>query len=183
MQFAGSSDDRMNAPDKADLPLPIHDFHKKTAIQFEYNLLQRTAERELTPMAEHFGLGMMCYSPLAGGLLTGKYRKGSSGRLTLSAGDVYQEDERTKIILDQLELMANEFEATPGELALAWALSKGVFPIIGARTPAHLETSLRAVDIQLNADQLKLLDEISAIAMGYPHELLATLQKNNARFQ
>ncbi|MVM33738.1 aldo/keto reductase [Spirosoma sp. HMF4905] len=148
-----------------------------TAIQVEYNLLQRIAERELTPMAEHFGLGMMCYSPLAGGLLTGKYRQGSAGRLTVSAADGYQEDERTKIILDQLELMANELEATPGQIALAWALSKGVFPIIGARTLAHLETSLRAVDIHLQADQVKLLDEISAIAMGYPHELLATVQK------
>ena len=148
-----------------------------SAIQFEYNLLQRTAERELTPMAEHFGLGMMCYSPLAGGLLTGKYRQGSSGRLTLSAAEGYQEDERTKIILDQLELIANELEATPGQIALAWVLSKGVFPIIGARTLAHLETSLRAVAIRLQADQVKLLDEISTISMGYPHELLTTVQK------
>ncbi|AKD53696.1 aldo/keto reductase [Spirosoma radiotolerans] len=147
------------------------------AIQFEYNLLQRTAERELTPMAEHFGLGMMGYSPLAGGLLTGKYRQGSSGRLTLSAAGDYQEDERTKTILDQLELLANELKATPGQIALAWALSKGVFPIIGARTLAHLETSLRAVDIRLQADQVNLLDEISAIALGYPQELLATVQK------
>lgn len=147
------------------------------AIQVEYNLLQRSAERELTPMAEHFGLGIMGYSPLAGGLLTGKYRQGSSGRLTLSATAGYQEDERTKTILDQLGLMAKELDATPGQMALAWALSKGVFPIIGARTLAHLETSLRAVDIGLQADQVKLLDEISAIAMGYPHELLATVQK------
>ncbi|GAB3787516.1 aldo/keto reductase [Spirosoma horti] len=148
-----------------------------TAIQYEYNLLQRTPERELTPMAEYFGLAMMCYSPLAGGLLTGKYRQGSSGRLTLSKADSYQEDERTKSILDQLELMANELDATLGQIALAWALSKGVFPIIGARTLAHLETSLRAVAIDLQADQVKLLDEISAIALGYPHELLATVQK------
>ncbi|RYF63805.1 MAG: aldo/keto reductase [Cytophagaceae bacterium] len=147
------------------------------AIQVEYNLLQRSAERELTPMAEHFGLGIMGYSPLAGGLLTGKYRQGSSGRLTLSTDGGYQEDERTKTILDQLGLMANELDATPGQMALAWALSKGIFPIIGARTLAHLETSLRAVDIGLQADQVKLLDEISAIAMGYPHELLATVQK------
>ncbi|MFD2937371.1 aldo/keto reductase [Spirosoma flavum] len=148
-----------------------------TAIQVEYNLLQRTAERELTPMAEYFGLGMMGYSPLAGGLLTGKYRQGLSGRLTLSAAGGYQEDERTKTILDQLELMATELDATPGQIALAWVLSKGVFPIIGARTLAHLETSLRTVAIRLQADQVKLLDEISAIALGYPHELLATVQK------
>jgi aryl-alcohol dehydrogenase-like predicted oxidoreductase len=149
-----------------------------TAIQFEYNLVQRTAERELKPMADHFGLGMMGYSPLAGGLLTGKYRQGLSGRLTRSAPDGYQESERTKSILDELELIANELDVTPGQIALAWALSKGVFPIIGARTLSHLETSLKVVDISLNANQVARLDDISAIAMGYPHDLLATVQKS-----
>jgi aryl-alcohol dehydrogenase-like predicted oxidoreductase len=148
-----------------------------TAIQIEYNLLQRTAERELTTMAEHVGLGIMGYSPLAGGLLTGKYRQGSSGRLTRSAADGSQEDERTKTVIDQLELMANELDATPGQIALAWVLSKTIFPIIGARTMAQLETSLKAVDIQLTVDQVTRLDEVSAIAMGYPQEVLATVQK------
>lgn len=59
------------------------------AIQYDYNLLQRTPEREITAMAAHFGLGQMGYSPLAGGLLTGKYRHGSSGRLTLPSGGAY----------------------------------------------------------------------------------------------
>lgn len=147
-----------------------------TAIQYEYNLLQRTPERELTAMAEHFGLGMMGYSPLAGGLLTGKYRQGSSGRLTQSVAGGYQEDEPTKTILDQLEQLASELDATPGQIALAWVLSKGVFPIIGARTLDHLNISLKAAALRLPADQVKLLDKLSAIRMGYPHELLATVQ-------
>ncbi|MDJ1482266.1 aldo/keto reductase [Cytophagaceae bacterium YF14B1] len=148
-----------------------------TAMQIEYNLLQRAPERELTAMAKHFGLGMMCYSPLAGGLLTGKYRQGASGRLTLSAADGYHEDERTKTVIDELELIARELNATPGQIALAWVLSKEVFPIIGTRTLGHLEAGLTAVAIRLEADQIRRLDEISAIAMGYPHDLLATVQK------
>jgi aryl-alcohol dehydrogenase-like predicted oxidoreductase len=148
-----------------------------TALQIEYNLMQRTAERELIPIAEHFGMGTMCYSPLAGGLLTGKYRQGASGRLTLSSPEGYLEDERTKMILDQTELIAKEVDCTSGQVALAWVLSKGVFPIIGARTLAHLETSLSAVDIRLNADQIRRLDEISVISMGFPHDLLATVQR------
>ena len=147
------------------------------ALQFEYNLSQRTAEREIKPMAEHFGLGMMGYSPLAGGLLTGKYRQGSSGRLTQSATKAYQEDERTTSIIDKLELIANEHEATSGQIALAWVISKGVFPIIGARTLSHLETNLKGININLNASQVEQLDDISTIALGYPHELLATVQK------
>ena len=149
-----------------------------TAIQYEYNLSQRSAERELIPMAEHFGLGKMGYSPLAGGLLTGKYRQGASGRLTLSSAGTYQEDDRAKAILDQLELMASDLDATPGQLALVWVLHKGVFPIIGARTLAHLESSLRAAAISLPADHLQLLDELSDIKLGYPHDLLASVQKN-----
>ncbi|GAB4017186.1 hypothetical protein GCM10028773_12590 [Spirosoma koreense] len=80
--------------------------------------------------------------------------------------------------MDQLELMASELNATPEQLALAWGLHKGVFPIIGARTLAHLESSLRAAAIGLSADQLQVLDELSAIQLGYPHDLLASVQKN-----
>ena len=148
-----------------------------TAIQIEYNLLQRTAERELTAMAKHFGLGMMCYSPLAGGLLTGKYRQGSYGRLTPSLVSGYQEDERTTTIIDQLELIANELDTTPSQVALAWVLSKDVFPIIGARTLSQLENNLKATDTQLTVDQITRLNAISTIAMGYPQEVLATVQK------
>lgn len=74
--------------------------------------------------------------------------------------------------------MARELNATPGQLALAWVLSKGVFPMIGARTLAHLETSLGACALRLTADQVALLDELSAIKLGYPHDLLASVQKH-----
>ena len=152
-----------------------------TAIQLEYSLAERTAERELIAMAKHFGLGMMCYSPLAGGLLTGKYRQGVSGRLTLSSPDDYQEDNRTKALLDQLELIAKEVDATPGQVALAWVITKDVFPIVGARTLAQLEDSLKALDVQLNTDQVTRLDEISSISMGYPHEILSKVQMGSTR--
>lgn len=148
-----------------------------SALQMEYNLVQRTADRELMGMAEHFGLGTMLYSPLAGGLLTGKYRKGSAGRLTLSAPDGYQEDTVTQSIIDQLELIATEVEATPGQVALAWILTKNAFPVIGARTLAQLVDGLKTLEIRLSGDQVTRLDNISAVAMGYPHDLLKTVQK------
>lgn len=147
------------------------------ALQIEYNLVQRTADRELLAMAEHFGLGAMIYSPLAGGLLTGKYRKGAAGRLTINAKGSYQEDEATKAIIDQLELIATEVGATPGQIALAWTLSKNAFSIVGARTLAHLQDSFRSPEIELSADQMTRLENVSAIVMGYPHELLKTVQK------
>ena len=106
-------------------------------LQIEYNLAQRTADRELFGMARHFGLGTMLYSPLAGGLLTGKYRKGASGRLTVSSPEGYREDASTTAILNHLEVIAAEVEVMPGQVALAWALTKNAFPIIGARTLCH----------------------------------------------
>lgn len=147
------------------------------ALQIEYNLAQRTADRELTAMAEHFGLGTMLYSPLAGGLLTGKYRQGAAGRLTLSATDGYHENEATKAIIDQLELIATEVSATPGQVALAWTLTKNAFSIVGARTLAQLQDSFRSLEIKLSAGQMARLEGVSAIAMGYPHDLLKTVQK------
>ncbi len=148
-----------------------------TALQIEYNLVQRTADRELMGMANHFGLGTMLYSPLAGGLLTGKYRKGSAGRLTLSSPDGYQENAATQAIIDQLERIAAEVEAAPGQVALAWVLTQNAFPIIGARTLAHLQDGLKALEIRLNPDQVAHLDNISTVTMGYPHDLLRTVQK------
>jgi aryl-alcohol dehydrogenase-like predicted oxidoreductase len=147
------------------------------ALQLEYNLVQRTANRELIGMAAHFGLGTMLYSPLAGGLLTGKYRNGSSGRLTMTTPDGYQEDATTKAIIDLLEMIAAEVHATPGQVALAWALTKNAFPIIGARTLDHLSEGLKALDIRLSAEQLAQLDKVSTVKMGYPHEILKTVQK------
>jgi aryl-alcohol dehydrogenase-like predicted oxidoreductase len=139
--------------------------------------VQRAADRDLFPMANHFGLGTMLYSPLAGGLLTAKYRKGSVGRLKLSATEGYQEDAAAKTIIDELELIAAEVEATPGQVALAWTLTKNAFSIVGARKLEHLDESFKALAIDLNAGQLARLEDVSATTMGYPHDLLKTVQK------
>lgn len=148
-----------------------------TAIQIEYNLLQRTADRELIPMAKHFGLGTMLYSPLAGGLLTGKYRKGEKGRLNLASTSDYEENEATKTIIDELFVIAAELGVTPGQVAFAWILSKDAFPIVGVRTIDHLNDGLKATSIELSADHIIQLDQLSAVSLGYPHDLLATVQR------
>ncbi|SFW20011.1 Predicted oxidoreductase [Sinomicrobium oceani] len=147
-----------------------------TALQIEYNLLQRTADREFHPMAEEFGLGTMIYSPLAGGQLTGKYRNGASGRLNLGSDSEYTEDDRTKKIIDELVVIAKEINATAGQIAFAWVLSKNVFPLIGARKLSHFEDSLQATTIPLTQEQIISLDNLSNVSLGYPHDLLATVQ-------
>lgn len=148
---------------------------KLTAVQIEYNLLQRTADREFIPMAEQFGLGTMMYSPLAGGTLTGKYRKGETGRITLASSD-YHEDEKSKAILDQLFVIAEEIDSTPGQVAFAWVKSKSAFPILGARTMDHFKDGLKASSIELTTEHIEQLDKLSAITLGYPHDLLANVR-------
>lgn len=145
-------------------------------IQVEYNLVQRTAERELLPMAEGLGLGVMAYSPLGAGVLTGKYRRGETGRTTVFTGAAPATSSHTEAVLDVLLAVAAELDATPGQVATAWVKAQGVIPIVGPRTRAQLDDYLAAAALPLTADQLARLNTVSAVPAGYPHELLATQQ-------
>lgn len=141
------------------------------AIEVEYSLLQRETERELLPMAEAFGLGVMAWSPLAGGLLTGKYRKGETGRATIFKGSNPHEGTAiSEAVLDELLAIAKSADSEPELIALAWLKSKGVIPILGAKTFEQLEKNLKAADIKLTQAEVNALDNASAITLGYPHD-------------
>lgn len=148
-----------------------------SALQIEYNLLQRQADHELIPMSDYFNMGIMAYGPLAGGLLTGKYREGQQGRLTTSDPEAMQESEKTKQIVDSLAIIAGQLNATIGQVALSWLLTKDLFPIIGVRTSGHIDESLGALNIHLDNEQIRILDELSAVNLQYPHHLLKAEQR------
>ncbi|ATE54675.1 MULTISPECIES: aldo/keto reductase [Actinosynnema] len=149
------------------------------ALQVEYNLANRAAERDLIPMARAAGLGVTPYSPLAGGLLTGKYgraggaadsaREGFNTALGLVTG-------RNLAIAEEVTRVAGELGRTAAQVALAWTLANPavVAPVLGARTPAQLADNLGALEVELTADHLARLDEVSRIELGYPHDLLAS---------
>jgi aryl-alcohol dehydrogenase-like predicted oxidoreductase len=145
-------------------------------LQVEYNLINRAAERDLIPMARAMGLGVTPYSPLAGGLLTGKYRGAApaGARSSFNAG-LGMVTERNLAIADVVTEVAAELGHTPAQVGLAWTLrNPGVTaPIIGARTPEQLEGNLGALAVEFTEAQLVRLDEASAIDLGYPHDLLA----------
>jgi aryl-alcohol dehydrogenase-like predicted oxidoreductase len=140
----------------------------------EYSLGQRTAERELLPMAQGLGLGVMGYSPLGGGVLTCKYRRGETGRASLLGAPT--QSLAIDAVLDVLLALAQEVGATPGRLAMAWALTRGVVPIIGARTRLQLDEQLGAAALTLSLAQRQRLEAASAVPLGYPHELLVGQQ-------
>jgi aryl-alcohol dehydrogenase-like predicted oxidoreductase len=144
------------------------------AIELEYSLMERTTERELLPMAEAMGLGVLGYSPLAAGLLTGKYRKGERGRATEFKAGVPQAWADNEALLDVVFAVAAEVQSDPAKVAIAWVSAKGVIPIIGANTRSQLDANLGASLIRLDAEQIARLDKASAIPLGYPQERLGS---------
>jgi aryl-alcohol dehydrogenase-like predicted oxidoreductase len=148
------------------------------AIQTEYSLAERSAERELLPMAQAHGLGVMMYSPLAGGLLTGKYRLGETGRLSARGSAVEGSPQRAAVV-DAVLTIADETGTNAIQVSLAWLRHRAaiaataLIPIVGPRSASQLNDYLGALDLELDQDQYRRLDEISAVQLGTPHDDVA----------
>jgi aryl-alcohol dehydrogenase-like predicted oxidoreductase len=143
-------------------------------LQTEYSLVERTPDRELLPMANAFGLGVVAWSPLGGGLLTGKYRRGEEGRANTFQRLVHQEDQQQKVAtVDAVLAVAEEAGATPIQVALSWIMSKGIVPILGPRNAEQLAGNLSVLNFNLTPEHAARLDEASAIVLGFPHDTLA----------
>jgi aryl-alcohol dehydrogenase-like predicted oxidoreductase len=147
---------------------------KFCAAEMYYSLVGRDLELDIVPFLEHARIGTLIWSPLAGGLLTGKYTrsnpKGDGGRLaTLD----FLPFDKTKAyeVVDKLIAIAKAHNASPAQVALAWLLSKrGVTTLlIGANKMAQLDDNLAAVDLQLSTPEITALDELTAPALSYPH--------------
>ncbi|GAA4902210.1 aldo/keto reductase [Mucilaginibacter defluvii] len=137
------------------------------ALQIEYSLLQRTPERELTPMAAHFGMTVTPWAPLAGGALTGKYLRGEQGRIKPESKRL---DENSVRITKKVIEIANELGVSPGNVALQWTRQQGFssIPIVGATKVEQLQENLKVTDLILSDAHLKALDEVSAVPLGFP---------------
>ncbi|GAB2852279.1 aldo/keto reductase [Streptomyces deserti] len=140
-----------------------------TGSQLRYNLLERTPERELLPQARAFDLAVLAWAPLAAGKLTGKYRRGDSGRL--GSGE---EDPREEAVISTVLEIAEQGGWSPAQVALAWLLARpgNAVPIIAATKESQLADNLGSVDVRLDADALARLDEVSAVPLGFPHDFL-----------
>jgi aryl-alcohol dehydrogenase-like predicted oxidoreductase len=147
-------------------------------LQLEYSLLERTVERELIPMADAFGLTVLAWSPLAAGMLTGKYAAGAEpGERRLDKTRMRpQGREKDAEIVRVLEEVAAEIGSSPSRVALAWIRAKGALPVLGARTAAQLADNIGCLKIELGPEQLAKLDAASAVPLGFPHEFLANSQ-------
>ncbi|MEL7975141.1 aldo/keto reductase [Isoptericola sp. F-RaC21] len=146
-----------------------------SALELEYSLLQRGVERDVAPAADALGLGLLAWSPLGRGVLTGKYRRAipadsraASAHLAAFV-DPYL-DAAASSVVEAVATAADGLGRAPLEVALSWLLARdGVASaIVGARTPAQLRASLAAVDLELPGEVHAALDDVSAPEIGYP---------------
>jgi aryl-alcohol dehydrogenase-like predicted oxidoreductase len=163
------------------------------ALQIEYSLAERTVERDLIPMAAELGLGVVPWSPLASGVLAGKYTRadldhevstnpeGTRKNVAAANGAL---TERTLDIAEVVKDVAKQGGHTPSQVALAWTLLNPAVsaPIMGARTLAQLEDNLGALEVEFTESQLADLQRASAIELGFPHDMLSRAMTRDLMF-
>jgi aryl-alcohol dehydrogenase-like predicted oxidoreductase len=140
------------------------------AAQFEHSLVHREPETDLFPASLALSLGIVTWSPLGGGMLTGKYRRGEQGRAEGFGGRVFQAEnsaQRTQI-LDTVLSLAGELGVSASQVAIAWAGTHGAVPIIGPRSLAQLGDNLGALTLELSDEHLKRLDTVSRLISSPP---------------
>jgi aryl-alcohol dehydrogenase-like predicted oxidoreductase len=148
-------------------------------LQIEYSLLERTVETDLLPMAEHFGLSVLAWAPLGGGVLTGKYttRDGAIDSKRAAGNENRgRTSERALAIARQVDEIAEALNVSSAQVATAWVRSHGYryIPIVGARKVSQIEDTLGSVAVELSDAHLSALDELSRPALGFPQRFLSS---------
>lgn len=168
--YVGISDTPAWVVSQANTMADLRGWSRFVALQIRYSLADRTAERDLLPMARSIDLAVTPWSVLGAGVLTGKYlNEGAEGR----AADRTISD-RDQAIACEVVGIAEEIGCTPSQVAINWVLRQPgvIIPLIGARDLAQLEDNLGALKVELGDEHLDRLEEISAIELGFPHEFL-----------
>lgn len=145
------------------------------AIQTQYNLIERTSERDLIPMAESENMATLAWSPLGGGLLSGKYNSKNKESLKGSRLEKSKKlNDHNLAIADAVIDIAKEIGTTPANVALAWIRRKSnIIPIIGSRKVHQLKDNLNCINITLSSEQLEKLENVSKIKLGFSHDFIA----------
>ncbi len=178
--YAGISDTPAWQIARLQTTAELRGWSQLVALQAEYSLLQRTTERDLIPAAAALGIGMLPWSPLSSGLLSGKYATGAAapndpeggrgamitahGRLTPGA----------VAVADAVKRVADRLGASSAQVAIAWTLANPAVtaPVIGARTLRQFEDNIGALDVRLDAAALAELEAASPVELGFPHDFL-----------
>ncbi|MEO1655258.1 MAG: aldo/keto reductase, partial [Bacteroidota bacterium] len=174
VHYLGISDSPAWIVSSANTMAELRGWSSFIGLQIEYSLIQRTAERDLLPMAKHYGMAITPWSPLGAGVLTGKYNDkiDEAGRLTEKSRKLTP---RNILIARELTQVASKVGASPAQVALKWLIDQHemIIPIIGARRKEQLEETIKCLNVEIAPEYLEALDEVSKIEMGFPHDFLA----------
>ena len=170
-----------------------------TGLQIEYSLIERTPERELLPMANALDIGVTAWSPLGGGVLTGKYNKNDKEQQNTSSSSISitQEgnsrlevqselanrflNDRNILIAKEVSKIAKEIGRSASQVALNWIRQQNIIeshgknniiPIIGSRKESQIKDNLSCIEFELTEEQMKMLNEVSKIELGFPNDFL-----------
>jgi aryl-alcohol dehydrogenase-like predicted oxidoreductase len=174
--YVGVSDAPAWVVAQAQTTAKLRDWSPFAGLQVEYSLVERTVERELIPMACALGIGVTAWSPLAAGVLTGKYHAKANGdERRLDKVPFDKRSERNLSIGQAVLDAAGALGRSPAQVALNWlrARPRAVIPIIGARKLEQLRDNLGCVEWELDAATVERLDAASAIDPGFPSSMIA----------
>lgn len=185
--YVGISDTPAWIVSRANTMAELMGWSQFIGLQIEYSLVERTPERELLPMARSMDIGVTPWSPLGSGVLTGKYNKkkrsAADGKRVEAIRDMMSDDyannivsERNLEIAQEVVNIADDIGKTPAQVAINWVRQKpGVMiPILGARKLTQLKDNLGCLDFELTDKQMKKLDDVSNIELGFPHDFLSS---------
>ena len=158
--------------------------HRFVSLQMQYSLMVRDLEREHIPLCREFGLGVLPWSPLAAGFLSGKYTRDmpapAGGRLERWKDRFAQyNNDRGWRTVEALHVVADRHQTTPSAVALAWLLGRPTVSsvIFGARSLEQLDDNLKVLEVNLSPEDMQSLDEASRFDPGYPYNFIANIQK------
>ena len=167
VHYIGISDTPAWRVAQANTIAELRGWNRFAGLQVEYSLINRTAERDLLPVAKALNLTLTPWAPLAGGALSGKYLRGEQGRLPQNSKRL---NERSTLIAQKVIAVAEAIECTPAQVALKWTMQRNqsVVPIVGATKAHQIKDALGSVNIEIPTNLWQELNEVSAIELGFP---------------
>jgi len=176
VRYLGISDTPAWKTTQAQLIAQFRGWTPFIGLQVEYSLLERTVEGELIPMGIELGMGVTPWSPLRGGILSGKYTRENAGKgeVTKRGWNVGYLTDKAYDVIDALAAIAKSLDTTSARVALSWVQNRpGVSStILGARTLAHLDDNLAALEVKLTPEQTAKLDQLTAPTLNFPAPFL-----------
>ena len=171
VHYIGISDTPAWIVSRANTIAELRGWTQFTGLQIEYSLIERSAERDLLPMAKELDIAVTPWGAIAGGALSGKYLDNKEPEGRVKADSKRRSERNLKIAAVNVEI-AKELGITPSQLAVRWTMQRNqvVIPIVGARKAEQLKDSIGASEIVIPDEKLKKLDDASKIELGFPHE-------------